>query len=313
MSKESTNGTTLFPWAVTKSGTLPSAIKWSVSTSCYKIHMHTLDGLEVSLLLPHCLGFKTEVKQAVSNKSHHAVSLFRVFPRTLSAPLLSIWEQILSDLPSGAQASMDGFDTALKAFVASHATDEDCHNLTQQLCLPKKPRTLAVQQFYYCLRELNGYIQWLPGNKPALLEEQIKQALYNGMPPAWRDCFVNSGASLGKSRIADLCHYFRKQETKAAQKQLKNERSQRRASKTKKPAPSKKPRHAKHAWKTLKDKGVPNASDPCPFHAGHTWGNVSVMRTIQTIAAPGPRVALTRTIVATKRKNPRGPRQPILP
>ena len=123
MSKESFYRTTLFPWAVTKSGTLPSAIKWSVSTSRYKIHMHTLDGLEVSLLLPHCLVFKTEVKQSVPNELHHAISLFCVFPRTLSAPLLSIWEQILSDLLSDSQASVDGFDTALKAFVASHATD----------------------------------------------------------------------------------------------------------------------------------------------------------------------------------------------
>ena len=177
MSKESFYGTTLFPWAVTKSGTPPSAIKWSVSTSHYEIHMHTLDGLEVSLLLPYCLGFKTEVKKGVPNESHYAVSLFYVFPRTLSVLLLSIWEQILSDLPSDAQASVDGFDTALKAFVASHATEEDHHDLTQQLRLSKKPRTLAVQQFYYRLRELNGFFQWLPGNKPALLEEQIKQAL----------------------------------------------------------------------------------------------------------------------------------------
>ena len=174
MSKISTLGTTLFPWAVTKSGTPPSAIKWSVNTSCYEIHIHTLDGLEVAQLLPHCLVFKTKVKQAVSSKAHYAVSFFRVFPRTLSEPLLAIWQQILADLPSDEQSTVANFDTALKAFIATHATDEDCHDLTQQLHLPKKPRMLAVQQFYYRLRELNGYVHWLPGNEPALSEDQLK-------------------------------------------------------------------------------------------------------------------------------------------
>ena len=275
MSKISTLGTTLFPWAVTKSGTPPSAIKWSVHTSRYKIHIHTLDGLEVAQLLPHCLVFKTKVKQAVSSKAHYAVSFFRVFPRTLSEPLLAIWQQILADLPSNEQSTVANFDTALKAFIATHAMDEDRHNLTQQLRLPKKPRMLAVQQFYYRLCELNGYVHWLPGNEPALSEEQLKQALYNGMPSVWRDRFVDSGASLGKSRIADLCHYFRKQESKATQKQLENECSQRHSSAKKKSStltPHKKTHHAKHARKSSKDKGVPNASEPRPFHPGHTWG-----------------------------------------
>ena len=48
-----------------------------------------------------------------------------MFPRTLSAPLLAIWEQILLDLLSDDQATVAGFDTALKAFIATHAADED--------------------------------------------------------------------------------------------------------------------------------------------------------------------------------------------
>ena len=90
MLKDSTSGTTLFPWAVSKSGTPPSAIKWSVNNSWDQIHAYTLDGLEVALLLPHCLVFKTKVKQAVSSEAHYAVSFFRVFRRTLSAQLLAI-------------------------------------------------------------------------------------------------------------------------------------------------------------------------------------------------------------------------------
>ena len=86
--------------------------------------------MEVALLLPHCLVFKTKVKQAVPSEAHHAVSFFRVFPRTLSAPLLAIWEQILADLPDSKQSTATGFDTALKAFIFTHATEEDRHDLT---------------------------------------------------------------------------------------------------------------------------------------------------------------------------------------
>ena len=159
MLKDTTlSGTSLFPWAVSKSGTPPSAIKWSVHNSRYEIHAHTLDGLEVALLLPHCLVFKTKVKQAVSSESHYAISFFCVFPRTLSEPLLAIWQQIIADLSTDDQSTVAGFDTALKSFIATHVTDEDRHDLTQQLRLPKKPRMLPVQQFYYRMRELNGYV-----------------------------------------------------------------------------------------------------------------------------------------------------------
>jgi len=55
------------------------------------------------------------------------------------------------------------FDLKLKEFVAAHATTEDRYDLVQQLRTAKKPRVVTVQAFWYRLREINTYVEWLPG------------------------------------------------------------------------------------------------------------------------------------------------------
>eukprot|EP00543_Licmophora_paradoxa_P015720 CAMPEP_0202474044 /NCGR_PEP_ID=MMETSP1360-20130828/92170_1 /ASSEMBLY_ACC=CAM_ASM_000848 /TAXON_ID=515479 /ORGANISM="Licmophora paradoxa, Strain CCMP2313" /LENGTH=541 /DNA_ID=CAMNT_0049101141 /DNA_START=63 /DNA_END=1689 /DNA_ORIENTATION=+ len=179
----------------------------------------------------------------------------------------------------------DSFDAALRNFVASDATEEDRYDLVQQLRSPKKPRNVAVQQFFYRLRELNGFVAWLPGNEPPLTANQLKQALYDGMPSTWRERFVDSGTTLANKTTAELCRYFRKQESKASAKQAENERNQKRNS-------------SRSSQKNNNSKRVPHRSgrdhsqskrpasssrqgssnkitiDPdmdCPFHAGHKW------------------------------------------
>ena len=56
----------------------------------------------------------------------------------------------------------------------------------------RKPRELPVQLFWYCLREINGYVQYLPGTELAFTEPQIQQAFYNAMPNAWKECYINA-------------------------------------------------------------------------------------------------------------------------
>ena len=47
--------------------------------------------------------------------------------------------------------------------------------------------------FWYRLRELNSYVDWLPGDKPGLNNEAIKQAFYDGMPITWKTRYTNAG------------------------------------------------------------------------------------------------------------------------
>jgi hypothetical protein len=85
-----------------------------------------------------------------------------------------IWEVILQG--EGHEETVNGFERCILAFLASHATVEDRYELVAQLRSPQKPREIKVQSFYYRLREMNGYVRWLPGEELALNENQIKQA-----------------------------------------------------------------------------------------------------------------------------------------
>jgi hypothetical protein len=74
-------------------------------------------------------------------------------------------------------------------FIAGLTTDQDRHELIQ-LLRPLKPR---VQSLYYRLIQLNGYVNYLPGNDYPLTEDQLKQSFHDGMPPTWKERFLTTG------------------------------------------------------------------------------------------------------------------------
>jgi hypothetical protein len=74
-------------------------------------------------------------------------------------------------------------------------TPEYPHELVQPLRSPRKPREMLVQSFYYRPCKISGYVEWLPGIEDSLNEDQLKQALYDSMPPTWRERFVQAGHS----------------------------------------------------------------------------------------------------------------------
>ncbi len=83
-----------------------------------------------------------------------------------------------------------------------------------------------MQAFYYCLRELNGYAPWLPGNKTLLNEEQIKQAFYDAMPSTWHERYIQASHSSVAMTVAQLLRYFCEQEHLAVQEEREKQGSQ---------------------------------------------------------------------------------------
>lgn len=83
----------------------------------------------------------------------------------------------------------------------SHAIIKDCHELLQQLRAPRKPCKLKVQAFYYCLKELNPYVAWMPGNEVLLNDENLST-------PFMVQCH-QLGANISYMP-AVVVHYFRK-------------------------------------------------------------------------------------------------------
>ena len=95
--------------------------------------------------------------------------------------LRTIWGHIIIDANNPMETEMN-FTNCIRSFIASHSTTEDRHEFVGQLRVPHKPREITVQSFYYRLREMNGYVQWMPGNEPELNEDQLKQAFFDAMP-----------------------------------------------------------------------------------------------------------------------------------
>ena len=193
--------------------------KWTVgNNSKYETQLKVLTSLELEHLVPHVLEVKTKVDAAVGTVNHKGPSLYKVFPRTLSLVLRSVWDQIIADAPAGAPETEATFAERAKEFIAVHATVEDRHDLIQQLRVVRKPRDMLVQAFWYRLREINAYVEWLPGNENELNNDQLKQAFYDAMPATWKERFVNAGNSISTLALAQVIRYFRQQENQANMK-----------------------------------------------------------------------------------------------
>jgi hypothetical protein len=199
-------------------------IKWLQGISKYEIYISVLEDIELKCVLPHCLDVRTKIEKLVSTEAHLAPSLFRVFPRTISNVLRTIWDIILQD--EDHEETVDGFEICIHAFLASHSTVEDRHELVTQLRSPHKPREILVQSFYYRSHEMNGYVEWLPGEERRLNENQIKQAFFDSMPSTWRKRFTQAGHSNSSMTLAQGLRYFRQQESLAIPKQAENEKIQ---------------------------------------------------------------------------------------
>jgi hypothetical protein len=126
--------TPLIPWTKYNSDAHVETIKWSQGNSKYEIYILVLEDIELKCVLPHCMDVRTKVEQVVSAEAHLAPSLFRVFPRIISNVLRTIgtiWEAILQD--EDHKETVNGFEICILAFLASHATVEDRHELVTQL------------------------------------------------------------------------------------------------------------------------------------------------------------------------------------
>jgi hypothetical protein len=155
-------------------------------------------------------------------------------------------------------------------------------------------KNMKVQPFFYSLKELNDYVNWLPGDKPALSNAQLNLAFYNGMPSHWHVRHAISGQSAHTTTRAKLLHYFRVQEHKKISKDKIAKASTERHKDTKNGHSSNCAQHRGQFREHLKTKPAGPSSksggpaknkkigsnrvgltDKCPIHpdGNHTWGN----------------------------------------
>ena len=129
---------TIFPYKHKDSNDKPHAFKWQQGQSKYEVYSSTLDDLGIAVLVPHCIETFNKLDTVISTKTHKGPSCFKVFPRTLSVPLQAMWDVVKDDLEDFAETTAK-FREYLEAFIAAHATEDDRHNLLQQIMNAQKP------------------------------------------------------------------------------------------------------------------------------------------------------------------------------
>jgi hypothetical protein len=71
-----------------------------------------------------------------------------------------------------------------------------------------KPKTMKVQTFFYRIKELSDYVEWLPGQEEKLSESQLNLAFYNGLPGLWWAKYMIAGRSVHTDNRSELLRYF---------------------------------------------------------------------------------------------------------
>jgi hypothetical protein len=191
-------------------------IKWALHKEKFEIHQGLCTKFELIDIMTHCLTVVHKIDgQVGENYVKKLQSYKQVMPRTLSIPLVGVWNQVVTEYEAAHEDESETLGTfahMLKAFFACHSTDDDRHELVSFIRYASKPEHMKVQTFFYRLKELNDYVDWLPGLEPALTDAQLNLAFYNGMPGSWRVRYAISGRSAHTTTRAELLHYFRVQE-----------------------------------------------------------------------------------------------------
>jgi hypothetical protein len=127
-------------------------LRWTILRSKFEIHVVVLEQVELNDIVPHCLGVlhKIDGQVGLDSDDRHVTSYHQVLSRTMSMPLQSYWKQVITDYDEtheDAISTIDDFNAVLRAFFASHATEDDRHDLLESLRSAMKPETMKVHTF----------------------------------------------------------------------------------------------------------------------------------------------------------------------
>jgi hypothetical protein len=179
--------------------------------------MVLLEKVELNDIVTHCLGVlhKIDGQVGLDSKERRVTSYLQVLPQTMSMALQSYWKQVAQEFEETNEdpvSTLKECNSVLKNFFAGHSTDNDCHDLIESLQSTSKPDNMKVQTFFYQLKELKNYVDWLPGQEEKLTKSQLNLALYNGLPGSWQAKYMIAGCSVHTDNRPELLHYLRVQE-----------------------------------------------------------------------------------------------------
>ena len=178
------------------------------------MYLPYLDGLQVTLgdVLLHCKC----VFEEVHSKSFRNDGLFTTFNSTLNGQALTEWQAVYNTLPVGTALDLAQLEQSIQALIEAFTVDADQHALLQYVRQgPKKPKRITVPVLITLFQQLNGVVDWLPGNMPILTADKLKQAYHDRMPNPWIEQLVATGHTVPVETLHTLRVNFGQQETLA--------------------------------------------------------------------------------------------------
>jgi hypothetical protein len=162
-------------------------IKWNISKEKFEIHQGLRTRFKLHEIIPHCLMVIHKIDGQVGD---HKNKKLQSYKQVCPGPYLYHWlqEQVVTEYNEenqDAEESLATFAKTLKKFFACHSTKDDRHELASVIRYAIKPESMKVLPFFYQLKELNKYVNWLPGDELAFTEAQLNLAFYNSMPGHW--------------------------------------------------------------------------------------------------------------------------------
>jgi hypothetical protein len=182
---------------VTKSS---ETIKWTISKEKYKIYHGLCNRFELHEIMLHCLMVMHKIDGQVGDHDNKKLQTYKtVLPWTLSIPLVRVWEQVVVEYNQDnldEEESLGTFAQIPKKFFAAHLTEDDQHELVSVICYAVKLEKMKVQPFFCWLKELNGYVSWLPG-------ENLSYLMPNSTWHSTTECQEN-GVCITQSQVGRL-------------------------------------------------------------------------------------------------------------
>jgi hypothetical protein len=102
--------------------------------------------------MPYCLTVMHKIDGQVGDYDNKKLQSYKtVMPRTLSIPLVGVWEQVVAKYEVDnldEDESLATFTQMLKKFFVGHLTEDDRHELVSVIQYAIKPEGMIVQPFF---------------------------------------------------------------------------------------------------------------------------------------------------------------------
>jgi hypothetical protein len=205
------------------------------------------------------------------------LELFDGFEEVLIDTALTNWEDLILPIAE-VEKTPDRFEIVLQQLYRKYVGAEARDIQFEYFRTLRKPLKSNPLDHSSRMLTLARYGNKLPGNDPALTDEQVKKCIFQSFPAKWQQQFIRSGQRVANTPLSDIVEFMSNEKSFAdSQDTTRNAEKKKTFSTTKESRwDSSKKRKAsngkgKSALKQGKTHEGLKPDSECPIHGGHAW------------------------------------------